>query len=380
MLQSLLWLSTAVWVVVLTQILLNRLLCRNLETVAPATRRVWPAVSIVVPARNEEAGVGAAVESFCRQDYPDVEVIVVDDGSSDRTPAILAELAARHPNLRVVSADEPPPGWLGKPHALECGRRLAAGDWLLFVDADVVYAPDLLRRAISLALSDDAGMVVLGPRLITGSAVEAALMSSMYVVGLGLLPLYLVSRTRSPYIAFGAGTMNLVRRDAVTAAGAFSSIRDEVVDDVALGFRVKGAGHRIVVGAALDSIKVRMYRGVRDAVAGFAKNAYPGIARVGPWILAVPFVVGFVASFLPYLALAAGLAAGRVPIVAVAALVAMHAAMAAVALLFRQPAAIIPLNPVREALWWWILARSWWSYRRRGLVWRGRRYDAPDRR
>src|SRR5690606_33203389 len=130
--------------------------------------------------RNEEQGIRKAVTSFCTQDYPGpFEVIVVDDRSTDQTPHILAELQKQYPNLTVVAGEEPPPGWFGKPHALHTAERHARGEWILMADADAVHASDLLRHAMAYVIDEKAAMLAIRPRHITGSVLEAVLMSGV---------------------------------------------------------------------------------------------------------------------------------------------------------------------------------------------------------
>ena len=372
--EILLWLGAGLWIVFLVQMILNWALVPDVSRVASDPPVKWPLVSIVVPARDEERGIREAVASFCEQNYPAFEVIVVDDGSTDATPRILAELQAHYPNLRVVQGQEPPDGWLGKPNALEIGRRHARGDWLLFVDADVVYAPELLRRALRYVLSQKAAMLFLHPRLSTGGVFEAVIMSSLYVAPFAAFPMFLVSRTRGGWPAIGGGMFNLVRRDALEACGAFECLRNAVVDDVELGRAVKRAGFRQVVALSGPLIRLRMYDGARASIEGFTKNIYP-LVRAHPWGALFPFAVGAVVSILPYCGFLARLAAGSVSVPASISLVCMHAILAGLAIHFRQPWYIAFLNPLREVCWWWILIRSAVQYHSRGLVWRGRTYD-----
>jgi chlorobactene glucosyltransferase len=353
---------------------------KDLRDVSQEIPGELPFVSIVVPARNEERKIRAAVSSFCRQEYPSFEVVVVDDCSEDGTPEILEELKAQFPNLTVVRGSEPPEGWLGKPHALEEGRKAAGGEWLLFVDADVVYDPSLLRKAVAYALHERAAMLALWPDLEAGGAVEAAVMSEISLA-CAVFPIFMVNRSASKLAAAGGGVFNLVRRDALEASGAFGCLKSAVVDDIGLGYKVKGAGFRVVVAFAGSLIRIRMYESAADAIDGFTKNVYPAFRRV-PWLLPIFGAAGIVVNFLPYYGFASALFDGRLCVPALIALVFMHAVFGGLVRFFRQHWAITFLNPVRELLWWWICIRSFAAYCRKGLTWRGRRYgfDAKEPR
>ncbi len=374
--ETLLWIGAGLWAWFFLQLLLNRALARDLSRLPVREPARWPFVSIVVPARDEARDIREAVSSFCGQDYPSFEVVVVDDGSTDATPDILRELQARWACLKVVRGREPPAGWLGKPNALEAGRREARGEWMLFVDADVRYAPALLRRAMAFVLSRDAAMLVLGPDFATKGFWEPVVMSSLYLAGCAMLPIFLAAHSRCRWIALGGGVFNLVRRDALEAAGAFECLKAAVVDDVGLGYKVKGAGFRQAAAMAGRLIHIRMYRGLGETVRGFTKNLYPAIRRV-PLVLPVVLAMSALLNFVPYIGLGVSLAGGAPSLPAILALAFMHGVFAAIALFFRQPWFIAFTNPLREALTLFILFRSMAAYFRRGVTWRGRTYDLP---
>lgn len=372
-LDILLWTGAAAWVLFLFQGIVNGLLVRDLSKVKVVEPSGWPFVSFVVPARNEASGIREAVTSFCNQDYPAFEVIVVDDRSTDRTPQILAELQSQFSNLTVVQGTDPPAGWLGKPNALELGWGRAKGDWILMVDADARHAPDLLRRAMAYGLSDDTGMVVVRPRHVTGGVLEAVLMSGVNFFFFVATPMFLVRHSRSALFATGSPVFNLIRRDALEACGGFACLKQAVVDDLEIGFRVKRAGYRLTVAFAGALIGHRMYRGARQTVQGFAKTTYPTIRKT-PWLLPIYLAAAVIVSFLPYYGFVAGLAAGRMNIPATISMVLMHVVFAGIAWRYREPWYIVFLNPLRELGWLWVFTRSMILYFRKGLVWRGRSY------
>jgi cellulose synthase/poly-beta-1,6-N-acetylglucosamine synthase-like glycosyltransferase len=373
MMDILLWLGAALWILLFIQLLVNRALARDLFRIDLRPVKNPPFVSIVVPARNEERSIGKAVSSFCTQDYPHFEVLVVDDRSTDATPKILAELQARFSNLKVIDGRDPPEDWLGKPHALEIGRKEAKGQWLLFVDADVVYGPDLLRRAIDYVLREEADMLFLAPNFTTEGVMEAVLMSNIYFVAAAAFPTYLATHSKSKRFAGGGGVFNLVNRDALTACGAFDSIKDAVVDDVALGYKVKAAGYKLAGAMAGSLIRIRMYHSASETVEGFTKNMYP-LTRQLPCILPIPFVGGFLLTLLPYYGFFVGLLAGFINVPAAISLIFAHVVFGSISLFFKQPWYIAFLNPLREVGWWWIMLRSLVVYHRKGIVWRGRSY------
>ncbi len=369
----LLWAGAAIWGVLLIVGLINACLIRDIARINAPEPREWPFVSFIVPARNEEAGIAASVSSFCTQDYPAFEVIVVNDRSTDRTGEILTGLAARYANLLVIDGSDPPDGWLGKPNALQTALYHARGDWLLMTDGDAVHAPGLLRRAVAYALAENAGIMVVRPRHITAGILEAALMSGVNFFFFVVMPIFLVRHSRIGLFSTGSPVFNLIRRDALEACDGFACLKQAVVDDLEIGFRVKRAGHGMAVAFAGEWIMHRMYAGARQTVQGFGKTTFPTIRRA--WILLpVYLAVGFVISILPYLAFAAAIWTGRLNVPATVSLVTMHVIFAGIAWRYGEPWYITFLNPLRELGWMWTFVRSFILFRREGLVWRGRSY------
>jgi chlorobactene glucosyltransferase len=344
----------------------------------------FPKVSIVVPARNEERAVAAGVGSQLAQDYPEFEVIVVNDRSTDGTGAILEALARGNPRLRVVAGSEPPPGWLGKPHALWLGARAASGGILLFVDADVRYDPRCLREAVSLLSEREADFLGLLPRLEAEGFWENVLLPFVigaYYGGPGLF----ANRWRPRWIALGGGAGNMIRRSAYEAIGGHEALKASVIDDVALAIRAKLSGFRTCAARAEDRVAVRMYRGFREVCAGFTKNvayAYQG------WPGAILFFLTaawFVLSLTPpaFLLLAfTGVRAAPRDI----ALAAAGTALPILARLALAAAVGDPLwpsfaHPIMAAVWAGIGCRSLYQrVVRKRLTWRGREFDARGAR
>lgn len=373
MINILLWVGAIIWILLFIQGLINGWLVRSLNRIDAPTPDHWPRVSFVVPARNEERSIHRAVSSFCNQDYPDFEVIVVNDRSTDDTGRILSELQDKFENLIVVEGIEPSEGWLGKPNALRQGEACASGEWILMADADSVHDPQVLRRAVAFGIQEDVGMVTIRPRLVTQGVLEAVLMSAINFGFFVAMPMFLVRHSKSAMFATGSPVFNLIRRDALKGCGGFACIKHAVVDDVEIGFRVKHAGFGLAVAFSGNLINHRMYSGARETVRGFQKTTYPAIKRV-PWVLGLYYIVAMIISFLPYYGFAIGLVHGYMSVPAVISLTMMHAVFAWIAWRYEEPWYIIFFNPLREIGWLWIYTRSCFIYMRKGLIWRGRAY------
>jgi glycosyltransferase involved in cell wall biosynthesis len=230
-------------------------------------------ISAIIPARNEEASIARAVESVAAQAEVG-EVIVVNDQSTDRTGAILAELALRIPKLKIRSTDELPAGWTGKNYAASIGAAAATGDWLLFTDADTYHLPGAARRALADAAEHDAALVSYSPEQEMESFGERALIPFVFC---RLAAHYSFARVNDPARADAAanGQFLMLRRDAYDAIGGHASVAGQILEDVALARRVKQAGYRIFFTAPIGVVRTRMYRSFGAMWQGWTKNLYP---------------------------------------------------------------------------------------------------------
>ncbi len=322
---------------------------------------------MIIPARDEERTIERTVRAFLAQTYPDLEIIVVNDRSVDRTGEILAQFQ----KIAVVDNEEPPPGWLGKPWALHQGSRRATGELLLFVDADVLYEPDAIASAVAQMETSGVSLVSLFPHLEMHGFWEHIVMPNLAVFAFTFLPLWLVNRTRIPLLAVGGGPGNLVRREDYDAVGGHESLRNAVVDDVALARLMRRSGRRTEAVRAERHVRVRMYHGLGEIVRGFTKNAFAVFSY--NYLVAVLFLgLAVVFHLLPF---ALAVTGNAVAIVTVA-IIALTRAVLFAALGYRFDNALLG-HPLMIGTWCWILLRSVWiTGVRRQLHWRGRTYDA----
>jgi hypothetical protein len=235
-----------------------------------------PSVSVLVPARNEAAALRLSLSAFRALNYPELEVIFVNDRSTDETGALLEEVARSDPRVCVIHVEQLPPGWLGKNYANHLASQRASGQWLLFTDADVHLDPSSIRDAVLYAEQHRLDHLVLVPH--PGAASWWEQVALVYfalvfsIVTKGSLVRYRLFR--SAYI--GIGAFNLIRREVYERIGGHEVLRLEVADDVMLGRLVKAFGFRQDVLLAGSKVRVRWQVGVRGIIGGLEKNAFAG--------------------------------------------------------------------------------------------------------
>ena len=249
---------------------------RFLREVQPHLPIVPPRVTIVAAARNESRHIREALSSLLSLDYPDYELVVVNDRSEDATGSILDEMALANPRLRVIHVTALPPGWLGKNHALWVGSRRATGELILFTDADIIMEPSVLSRAVTFLLEKRLDHLVVSPRV-----QMPTLFLQMFGEAFALLFFSLFVRpwkARDPNSSchIGIGAFNLVSTAAYRQVGGHETIRLRPDDDLKLGKIIKQAGLRQDVAYGGDFLLVEWYATVPELVRGLEKNAFAG--------------------------------------------------------------------------------------------------------
>jgi hypothetical protein len=232
-----------------------------------------PSVSILIAARDEAAKLPKSLPTVLAQDYPCYQVIVVDDRSRDTTPHILHELGQKHKNLQVIRVTDLPAGWLGKPHAITRGYEQASGEWMVFTDADVHFAPDVLRRVMAVVKQKGWDHLNVLPHLELVGFWEKTLLSFWALSSILWLEPWRVSNPGSRRY-FGFGALQALHRSAYEAIGTHRRLAMEVVDDIELGKLAKRTGLRSGVAVAGDKVRLRYLEGLGNIVRGISKSAF----------------------------------------------------------------------------------------------------------
>jgi glycosyltransferase involved in cell wall biosynthesis len=334
-----------------------------------------PPISILFAARDEEEKLPAALATLMEIDYPNLEVIAVDDRSQDATGRILDEFAAAHPRLHVVHVTELPEGWLGKPHALQKAYEASSGEWLLFTDADVRFRADLLRRAIAMARTRNLDHLTLLCDVEMIGFWETVLIT-FFGLGFHLAtePWRVSDARSSRYV--GVGAFQLLRRSAYEASGMHRRLAMEVVDDMKLGKIVKQAGFRSGCGVAQDFVVVRWHAGVGNLVRGVTKNFFAG-AGYNLGLVAAQLMGLAMMNVLPFVGVI--FAHGWVRLFCAIAVVIAVCFQAGVAMVMRVSPLYALTHPLGGLLFFYMLVRStvvtlWQG----GIIWRDTFYPLKD--
>jgi glycosyltransferase involved in cell wall biosynthesis len=346
-----------------------------LRDFAPASDCDCPRISLLFAARDEEEKLPAALATLMEIDYPNLEVIAVDDRSNDATGCILDEFAAAHPRLRVVHVAELPPGWLGKPHALQKAFESSTGDWLLFTDADVRFESDALRRAVTLAKARNFDHLTLfGDAEMIGFWEKVLITFFAFVFHLASDP-YRVSNPHSHFYV-GVGAFQLVKRSAYEDSGTHRRLAMEVIDDMKLGKIIKQSGFRSGVGIAQDSVVVRWHAGLGNLVRGVTKNFFAGAGyNLGIVLLGITGLL--LLNVAPFWGLLFG--HGWIRFFAAIALVIILCFYTGVAVTMRVSPLYSLTHPLGAMLLSYMLLRSTFvTLKQGGIVWRGTFYPLED--
>ena len=260
-----------------------------------------PLVTMIVPARNEERNIHRCVQALLAQDYPDFEVIVLDDRSTDGTPAILAAMSEHEPRLKVLAGAELPAGWAGKPHALYQAAEVARGEWLLFIDADTFLAPNALSASLASAQKTGADLYTIMTEQIMGTFWEKTVLPLvMTALSVGFSP----AKVNDPSTrdAIANGQYILIKRAVYNAIGGHKKLRNLIVEDKTISEQVKWNGYRLVVADGRGMARTRMYTSLPQMWEGWTKNIYLGLSdRPGLLFLGVfgAFLALMAAIFMP---------------------------------------------------------------------------------
>jgi chlorobactene glucosyltransferase len=344
-----------------------------------ASGGVYPSVSILVPARNEARSIEACVRSLCTQAYPQFEVIVLNDHSTDATGEILSRLESEFAMLRVIEGQALPQGWVGKCWACFQLSQSAESDLLLFTDADTLHQPDALGRAVQSLEETRADMLSLVPYQTLGSFWEQVIVPLVHFLIMCFLPMRMIWNSRNEAFSFANGQFILFRSALYEQIGGHKAVKSNIVEDVWFVKAVKRAGGKVRVFNGVDAVRCRMYYGFQEAFNGFSKNLFAGMGYNAAAMIAV-CVIMCLWFVMPIVFAIGAIVFGMfsleffwLPVLQILLAVLMRGL---IALKFRLNLYYSGLHGLSVAMFVAIALNSMrWVYLGGGAVWKGRRYD-----
>jgi glycosyltransferase involved in cell wall biosynthesis len=348
-----------------------------LRDFAPAPDSLCPKISLIFAARDEQEKLPQALPTLAEMDYPNLEILAVDDRSTDATPLILDEFSTAHSRFRAIHVADLPPGWLGKPHALDTAYRASTGEWLVFTDADVKFQPDALRRCVTLIQQKHLDHLTLfGDVEMPGFWDRVLIPFFGMAFQLAIQPQSVADPTSRAYV--GVGAFQMVRRSAYESCGTHRRLAMEVLDDVKLGKIVKLGGFRSAVAVAQAAVSVRWHAGFTNLVRGVEKNFFAGAGFSLPSAIAQIFAL-LAFHVLPLLGLLFG--HGWIRLIAGVGFLVPLLFQVAVDVVMRVPPLYALAFPLSACMFAFMLARSTFlALWRRGIFWRGTFYPLDELR
>ena len=373
------WLAALPWAAPLLGIVRLARSQPSLADVAPAA---GASVSVIIPARNESDQIETVVRSVLASTCDRLEVIVVDDRSSDDTSRKVTAMMASDTRLNLVSGRGLPRGWYGKPWACQQGAAVATGEILVFTDADTKHHPELLSRAVAMLQQSKADLLTVAPRQLVVSFWERVIMPQLWVMlGLRYHPSSVNAATR-PSGVIANGQFMMFPRDSYSAVGGHAVVRGEVVEDLAMAQRVVSLGKKLYFAFAYDYMETRMYRTLPQVIEGWSKNIFigsrisfgrnPVLRFLAPLLLALNSVFWLTPPVILVCAVAGHMPALFLP--AAIATILSVVFWSLVSFGMQAPLWYGLLYPLGAAMFLVILGRSAWRGTRR-VEWRGRVYD-----
>lgn len=344
-----------------------------------------PLVSVVVPCKDGEAQIEACVRSIQKQDYPNLEIVVIDDRSTDRTGAILDEIARSEPRLKVIHNTTPPPaGWMGKTNALQIASKSATGEWMIFVDSDTTLEPLAVRTGVSTGIYRQFDLVSLIPHFDNVGFWEQLVTPLCASATTAMFAMQYANSAQQPNIAFACGQYMAIRRDVFDWMGGYEVVKNHFSDDIGVARYLKQNGKRPRIGWGQHLVKVRLYSSLSETIRGWSRNFYFGV-QGKPVRIALLVLFTLVCMYSFFAALAWGIYRNAHPVnflggwgwiaTAVVHIVLMTAGLAVSYKWSGNSPKYGFFWPIGAAVVDWISIKALWLCVTRKVEWRGTSYD-----
>ncbi len=338
------------------------------------TPNAFPLVSVIVPAKNESKKIRASLQSLLAQDYPNLEIIAINDRSDDETGEIIDELAKQDARLKVIHITELPTGWLGKNHANQRGVAEANGEYVLFTDADILFAPSTISKTVGYAQKHKAKHIVVYPKMLSENIFEESFLALFGMLFVWKFNPMGARNPKNKRAYIGVGAFNFIERALYEAIGGHYPLKAEIADDVKLGYFVKQRGEATHVVEGRDFVQVRWREGLWDSIKGIERSAFAGVNFSWTWVWIGVFgtLFGLLAPYWLWL-----LDDEMARLCAVSSLGLIYIGYAVGKKSFSRAGVITLLHPIMSVLFLYALVKSAVMVSFRGGVeWRGTFYPS----
>jgi chlorobactene glucosyltransferase len=357
--------------------ILNSILFRSLRSYAKIKLEHQPKVSLLIPARNEEANLELLLPTLVAQDYVNLEIVVLNDHSTDQTLQVAQQYAARDSRLHVIEGGELLEGWLGKPNACRQLTEAATGEILVFTDADTLWQPDAISLCVKAMQATNADAMCAWPQQILSGWFSSLVQPWMTWSVLALLPVWLIPNPKHKLIVSANGQMLAFRKNCLSIIGGFEPVKHSILEDMALARNVKVQNLRFVLLNGLGSVKCKMYSSTQDTFDGFAKAAFVGLGSSVPTLFIS--ILFFAWLFLvPWIWLIAALISGSSIVMPLVAVMLSLLGRFVADLEFGYPLSLFVQQPFSMIGWAVIALTSWRRFSRGQTSWKGRVYDLKN--
>lgn len=329
-------------------------------------------VSILVPMRNEERNVENCINMLKKIAYKNIEFIIYDDQSTDRTHALLKHFVSSDSRFKIKQGVELKDHWVGKVHACYQLRRYATGDYLCFIDADVTLHPQTISYAVALAKKKNAALVTGFPRFYYTNMLDKLVIPMMHFVVYFHLPIFLANYTKSPFLSAANGAFMFFKEDVYDSIGGHEVVKSSLVEDVHIARKIKQSGHRVILANITNYVDCKMYETNKETWDGFSKNIFSGIGKSTTLAILLTF---FYTSFyiLPLLLFLYGVFTWQLPFILPYCLTVVHRAISDT--ISKTPIVYSLYMPASALVLLAILWRSaYLSFRGQSYKWKGRSY------
>jgi len=299
---------TAILLLILVNFIINNIAyrCPSDYSLSKKTLKENPLVSVLIPARDEEDNIGRCIRSLIKQDYENIEILTLDDNSTDRTAAIAGRWAKRDKRVRLIKGKPLEKGWKGKSYACHQLSKEAKGKYLVFTDADTLHFPDSVSSSVAALEANGLDAMSAFPRQIMVTIHERMIIIFINIAVLALLPIYLMRRIKNPSLVIANGQFLLLKRKVYDSIGGHMSTRKEIIEDVAMARQVKKHGYKFMIFDGRRSIHCRMYKGFEGVFRGFSKFIFAAMNYSVMRLIAV--IIGVLTFFMmPFFYLPLGL-------------------------------------------------------------------------